>query len=215
MNDHGKSEWEALYKQGKYNCISPYTQPFSFLSRYRGNDAQGEKLLEVGCGSGHNLVFAKWALGYDVYGIDQSESGIEMAKKRFEKHNLKYEFLGCANMVDLDFEDSFFDVVIDRGAIQHNSYKTLKKIISEVYRVLKTGGLFYSDVTSDMHPISEHSNKGDYYLNKIGIWHYFSKSEILELYDKFEMLQWYHTIRQDLPNNKISSASYHMEMRKK
>ena len=209
--------WEDMYQQGGHNNIAPYTEIFSFLARNCGHDAHGKKLLEIGCGVANNLVFAKWAFGFDVYGIDQSEAAIELAVKRFEKHGLSFEYLQKGSIDSLDFDNAFFDVVIDRAAIQHNTYSDAKKIAVEVHRVLKPGGLFYSGLSSDCHPLfeeGEHLGNGDYREKAIGVWHFFSKSEILEIFSDFEVLKWYHTMRQDLPSNKIVFGVYHLEMRK-
>jgi len=207
--------WEAFYDKGNELNIVPYTEVFSFLAKNCGHNSKGKKLLEIGCGAGNNLMFAKWAFGFNIYGIDQSKAVIELVRKRFQKKNLSYEVLEQGNMDDLKFENEFFDVVVDRAAIQHNTFLDAKRIVSEVYRVLKYGGLFYSSLSSDCHPLfNNHLGDGNYHEDRIGMWHFFSKSEILDLFSCFEIIQWYHTTRLDLPDNKITNGGYHLEMKK-
>ena len=112
--------------------------------------------------------------------------------------------------------NEFFDVVIDRAAIQHNTYKNAKQIVSEVYRVLKPKGLFYSSLTSDNHCLfgkGKYLGNGDY-LNEAhdGVRHFYSRSEIIEIFSNFEIIKWYHMTRQELPSNEVTNGVYHLEM---
>jgi len=178
------NHWEHIYQNGEHINLAPYTEIFSFISRNIGKDANKLKILEVGCGVGNNLIFAKWAFNFDIYGIDQSEKAIKIAQSIFNAKQLEYIYLKSGNILQLEFENNFFDVVVDRSALQHNTIKDISQITSEIWRVLKVNGLFYSCVTSDIHPIIDlKHNDGinDFYENKIGDWHLFTKSEILNL----------------------------------
>ena len=213
-----KEKWERIYQQGEQINIAPYTEIFSFISRNFGEDAQNKRFLEVGCGVGNNLIFAKWAFDFDVYGIDQSEEAINIARSRFESKQLDFVYLKPCNILQLEFDNNFFDIVVDRSAIQHNTIKNVEQIISEIRRVLKVNGLFYSCITSDLHPVfdsKQKSGNNDYFDDEIGNWHLFSKSDIIKIFDGFKILKWYHKIRYDLPDNIIKEGCYHMELKKK
>ena len=213
-----KDSWESLYSEGKNYCMAPYTEIFSFLARNFGNECHGEKLLELGCGVGNNLIFAKWAMGFEVYGMDYSPTAIKLAKNRFDKHNLEAS-LEIGSIDSLDFCDEFFDVVIDRGAIQHNPLPYIRNIISEVERVLKPTGLFYSGLASDEHYLfgrGTHLGGGDFLdKNSEGIRHFFSKGDVLDVFSNFEICKWYKTSRMESPENITTSCVYHLEMKKK
>lgn len=213
--------WESIYRGGENIALAPYTEVFSFLARHYGDDARGKKLLEVGCGVGNNLVFARWQFGFDVYGIDRSPTAIALAKKRFEKHDLRFEALEQGDVISLNFDDDYFDVVIDRAAIQHNIFENARRIVSEIHRVLKPSGLFYSSLTSDSHYLfgkGKHCGGGGDYLfseENEGIRHFYSRSEVLEIFSGFEILRWYHVTRRELPSNVVTSTVYHVEMVKR
>ena len=67
----------------------------------------GERILDIGCGSGNNLLFLK-TMGLDLTGVDASPYMIDLCKKRLGSHcNLK---VGRAE--DLPFEDNEFDIAI-------------------------------------------------------------------------------------------------------
>jgi len=67
---------------------------------------RGQNLLEIGCGTGHNLKFFR-ELGLDVTGVDSSKPMLQRAARRLGPGaNLS---LGQAN--ELGFADNSFDIV--------------------------------------------------------------------------------------------------------
>jgi len=67
---------------------------------------KGQNLLDVGCGTGHNLEFFR-ELGLEVAGIDSSESMLEIATKKLQAGVSLYP--GRAE--ELRFKDGSFDIV--------------------------------------------------------------------------------------------------------
>ncbi len=95
-----------------------------------------KKVLDVGSGNGY--VLSKYAReGADVYGVDITETGIDLCKKRFEILGLKGNFQ-VANAEQLPFPDETFDCVCSMGVLHH--VPDTEKAVSEVHRVLKKGG---------------------------------------------------------------------------
>lgn len=67
---------------------------------------RGQSLLEVGCGTGHNLEFFG-QLGLDVTGIDSSESMLQIATNKVGS-----EVKVClGDAAQLEFDDHSFDIV--------------------------------------------------------------------------------------------------------
>ena len=98
---------------------------------------RGQRLLEVGCGIGTDLVrFAKG--GARVTGIDLAHTAIDLARKNFELNGVQAEELRVANGEALPFPDASFDVVYGHGVIQYTS--DAPQLIRECHRVLKPGG---------------------------------------------------------------------------
>jgi ubiquinone/menaquinone biosynthesis C-methylase UbiE len=94
------------------------------------------RLLEVGCGMGTDLLqFAR--MGIHVTGVDLTDSGIAMAKKRFDLYGQEAD-LRVADAETLPFEDETFDVVYSFGVLHHTP--DTKKAIGETHRVLKSEG---------------------------------------------------------------------------
>ena len=151
--------WEKVFQEqewGKY----PSESLIRFIARnFYKKDRQNTKILEVGCGTGANIWYLSRE-GFDTYGIDGSNTGILLATKRLENENLKAH-LSTDDILALPYENDFFDCVIDVECLYANNYKNSSKILLDIKRVLKKGGLFYSRTFSDhmfvgnAHPISE------------------------------------------------------------
>lgn len=108
---------------------------FSYkLHEYK--DFANKKVLDVGCGNGY--VLSRYAKeGAETYGIDITETGIQICKNRFEFMNLKGNFV-VGNAEELPFEDNFFDCVCSMGVLHH--VPNTEKAVSEIHRVLKKDG---------------------------------------------------------------------------
>jgi len=98
---------------------------------------RGQRLLEVGCGIGTDLVrFAKG--GARVTGIDLAQTAIDLARKNFELNGVAAEELRVANGEALPYADASFDAVYGHGVVQYTA--DAPNLIREMHRVLKPGG---------------------------------------------------------------------------
>jgi SAM-dependent methyltransferase len=99
-------------------------------------NAQGLKVLEIGCGLGTDgAQFAK--AGAEYTGVDLTDAAIELARKRFELFGLEGKFQ-VADAENLDFPDESFDVVYSHGVLHHTP--DINAAVREIHRVLKPGG---------------------------------------------------------------------------
>ncbi len=94
---------------------------------------RGEKVLEVGCGTGSDLLqFAKH--GALATGVDLTAKHVELARKRVGDLAVVYE----ADARHLPFEDASFDYIYSHGVLHHSDEP--EKIVREMFRVLRPGG---------------------------------------------------------------------------
>ena len=101
---------------------------------------QGEVVLDIGCGSGVDVIFAAMMAGSsgNIVGIDVTPEMLKRAKENLaftDLTNITFEKAGADN---LPFADQDFDVVISNGAF--NLAPDKPKALSEVFRVLKSKG---------------------------------------------------------------------------
>ena len=102
----------------------------------------GDKVLDVGCGSGRLTMAAqKWAGPEgEAVGIDPSPEMIQVARQNAGRAGLGAKFeLGVVEA--LPFPDKTFDVVLNRLMLHHLPDDLKQRGLAEMRRVLKPGGL--------------------------------------------------------------------------
>jgi SAM-dependent methyltransferase len=101
------------------------------------------RILEVGCGNGANL----WPVakeGFGTFGVDGAPTAIQIAREIFRtKWNVAAE-LALGDFRQLPFRDEVFDGVFEVRALEYVSYTEHWSVCSEVLRVLRPGGKFFS-----------------------------------------------------------------------
>lgn len=102
-------------------------------------DVQGMKVLEVGSGPAHDsLVFA--CRGAEVTALDYSTIGVQLAREFYHQLRLPLE-TAVADARELPFEDHRFDLAFNAGVLEHFTDAELERVIDEMIRVVKPGGV--------------------------------------------------------------------------
>lgn len=100
---------------------------------------KNKRVLELGCGAG--LVSSHIAQSdANLSSIDLTENAIKLTNKRFEILNLKSD-IQQMDGENLSFHNNTFDFIVSWGVIHHSG--NMKKILEEIYRVLKPDGKAY------------------------------------------------------------------------
>lgn len=125
-----KQVWNKIAP--KWNEFRKQIQPevIEFLKNKKG------KILDLGCGNGRNMLKKN---GVAWVGVDFSEELLEFARRRVEKEEVEAEFVG-GDICDLEFDDDSFDYAIFVRVLHGVEKRKHKKILKELYRVLKRGG---------------------------------------------------------------------------
>ncbi len=105
-------------------------------------DFKPKRILDIGCGMGHNVLpIAKAFPDAEVIGIDTAAPMLRYAHARamdLGYTNVKFMQMDAAKTI---FEDESFDWVQSTMFFHETGGKSIYKIMDEVYRVLKPGGL--------------------------------------------------------------------------
>ena len=105
----------------------------------------GERVLEIGYGTGHSLVELAKAAGETghVCGVDISDGMYEVARQRLVAAGFEQRVeLKVAGVPPLPYEDYVFDVVTMSFTLELFPLETIPVLLAEVRRVLKPGGRF-------------------------------------------------------------------------
>jgi len=102
---------------------------------------QGRKLqiLDISTGTGNSLFRHGWMqLDAEYTGLDLSETMLNQCQKFMSNNNVPMDLI-IGDATTLPFEDGYFDVVLNYGAI--NGYSDIKKALAEMARVVKKDGI--------------------------------------------------------------------------
>lgn len=115
----------------------------------------GEKVLDVGCGTGSLALVAKERVGKagSVHGIDPAPRQIARARSKAARRDLAVDFhLGVIEK--LPFPDQTFDVVQSTFAIDHVPDDLQRQGLKEIARVLKPGGRLFILITGSVQGLA-------------------------------------------------------------
>ena len=110
----------------------------------------GMSLLDAGCGGGRNLVYFL-RNGFKVYGVDQSATAIVQAKSLATEllNAIESDQFRVENVERMSFSNETFDVVVSSAVLHFaNDEEHWQAMVSEMWRVLKPGGIFFARLAS-------------------------------------------------------------------
>jgi ubiquinone/menaquinone biosynthesis C-methylase UbiE len=135
----GRSFYAELGAQGLANRTRPEWDA-KIVAALREMLPNEGRALDLGCGYGRiTLPLAR--AGYDVEGIDLSETLIAAAQRAGESEGLRVSFT-VGSMRRMPYPPETFDSVICLWSASTNSWrrKSRKEALSEMWRVLRMGG---------------------------------------------------------------------------
>lgn len=123
---------------------------YVFDQLLRGQITSSMRVLDAGCGAGRNAEYLM-RCGTEIYGVDSDANQIARIRDVASKAapGLSPEHFRVARLDDLPFPDAYFDAVIC-NAVLHFSNDTaeFENAVSEMWRVLRPGGVFFARLAS-------------------------------------------------------------------
>ncbi len=129
------------------------------------------KVLDCGAGGPVPPLALFHQHGFEGWGIDRSEEQLDKAREFCQEQDIELH-LRSGDMRQIPFDDGTFDYVYEHYSMCHLSKRDTVVAISEMYRVLKPGGLcFLGVISTDSWPKSffgEEREPGEYWMEEGG-----------------------------------------------
>lgn len=125
---------------------------YVFDQLLRGRLSAEMTVLDAGCGGGRNAAHLM-RCGGDVFGVDAGPGQIERIRKLAAEvaPHLPAENFQVADLADLPFPDGRFDAVICSAVLHFaDDPSAFEDMLSEMWRVLAPGGVFFSRLASSI-----------------------------------------------------------------
>lgn len=204
------TEWEKIYNTQQHLSIWPWSDLVSYVKRYANPTNSSFRVLELGCGAGANIPFFL-SLGIEYTAIEGSESIVKLLHEKFPEFK---ESILIGDFTNFEFKKNYFDLIVDRGSLSHNTTFAIKRCVNNIYEAMKPGSKFigidwfstlHSDYTKGI--ISEgdtftKTNIDEGQFSGLGNVHFSDKQHILDLFSKFELQILEHkTIKNELSSS--------------
>lgn len=134
--------WNWKLVKDDPTCVwkNPSVESYYLVNRWRTEDKFD--FLDLGCGIGrHAILFGK--NGFNVNCFDISEDAITKTREWAESENMNHFDYKIGDMLELPYEDTSMDCILCRNVISHSDTEGVKKVISEIRRVLRPQGECY------------------------------------------------------------------------
>ncbi|WP_294376399.1 bifunctional 2-polyprenyl-6-hydroxyphenol methylase/3-demethylubiquinol 3-O-methyltransferase UbiG [uncultured Clostridium sp.] len=143
MNNY-KLETKKFWKNEikKHVMLYPDERVVAFISKYyKEQDNSNKNALDLGFGSGRNLI-PLLDNGFNSYGIDYNEECCKIAKKILKNRNNLKELYNN-DIRDINFEEGFFDVVINNGISVLVTNDEFIENLKNIHKIMKKGGKMF------------------------------------------------------------------------
>ncbi len=191
--DTAHQAWDALWQTeaGRKGWIEVEQDVRDLEKRLAAKGVS--RVLDLGCGIGrHSLFFA--SRGYQVTAIDASVKAVEYTHNAARTAGVAMTVTESP-MTAVPFDDGYFDYVLAWNVIYHGDPVTVRRVLSEIARVLRPHGIFQGTMLTKRNA---YYGKGtevapDTYVNdledeKKHAHFYCNARELAELLHGFEML---------------------------
>ncbi len=151
-------------------------------------------VLDLGIGEGRNaLFFAK--MGYEVEGVDISQTAIEKCLQRAETQNLKVK-AEIKDLKEMGIAQGKYSLIIAAWVLNFLRKAEADKIADKIKNGLKKDGLVYVGIFSPSDPgyqraketLKEVEENTFYSEKRKSFIHYFTRDEIVSLFNGFKII---------------------------
>ena len=141
-----------------------------------------------GCGEGRHAIAAA-KLGFRVTAVDYEPLALQRARRHARAKRARIIGFRKADVFDLPFPASRFDIVLDYGCLHHQRKSDWPAYKAGILRVLRPGGFYVLSVFSPEFALFRGSRR-PWHIAQGAYRRYFTRRDILELFGReFEVLE--------------------------
>jgi SAM-dependent methyltransferase len=130
---HPKERRQLGYKRRYKKEMPAWDETLVYLaSKFSSIAPENSIVLDAGCGNGNYLIDENRSKIARAVGVDVDAA--------FTQKNICLDEIKISDLEKLPFESETFDVTVSLWVIEH--LKNPRQVFSEIYRVLKPGGIF-------------------------------------------------------------------------
>jgi hypothetical protein len=182
--------WEKIiYKNNKHINNYPYDWVVSSVNKFVNYK---KNALELGSGTANHLIFLSKFGFKNVLGLEASKTAIKISKEKIKKK--KNIFLKKIDFNKFKYKKNYYDLILDKTSLTHNKISDIKKTLKKINYSLTDNGLFFS-VMSNKYASFDTSKKDKRAFKFVTpgkkglLTNFFSKSEIIQLFKDFVILE--------------------------
>ncbi len=128
----------------------------------------GMRFLDAGCCGGY-AAYQMWKWPSTYYGVDFCPSIIGAMRGVAATHNLPHGGFEVAEIVDLPYENDFFDIGQLIGVLEYCPLDYCQRAIQEMSRVMRPSSRFILDLPNTQHPQCEAMFQLEQYMDRPNI----------------------------------------------
>ena len=137
--------WDTIFREHGVVFAQPHELMPELAARLAARGACD--VLDLGCGSGrHTRYFAE--RGFAVWALDSAPEALRLTEQTLREAGISAT-VQRGDMFDrLPYDDGQFDAVVAIQTIHHAKLATIERLVAELHRVLRPGGLVMATVPS-------------------------------------------------------------------
>ncbi len=156
----------------------------------RGNIEPGMRVLDAGCGYGRNLVHLLRE-GCEIFALDADREAVEHVRNLSAslETGLPTKNFQVGQIEQIAFPDSLFDVVICNSVLHFARDEShFKKMLAEMWRVLKPGGMLFCRLGSRIGMDFEPAGGNKFVIGDGSVWLLVDEKMLLQLTDEMNAI---------------------------
>ncbi len=143
IKEKGYVGWDNIQTLEELNSLETHKILKQFIVQWIKNPT-GKNALDLGCGTG-TTAFTLAKLGFNVTGIDVSETAIELATKLAKSQGFKMSFQ-VKDLLHLNQENEKFDFIYDSHCLHCIVFENERSIaLQNIRALLRIDGVFILD----------------------------------------------------------------------